>query len=131
MHFNYFGEFQMSQDRARKLYKGARKIHDVELIRRGQYGELGQYRCNFETFDLKLRKKISIETQSKLHSNILDRDTLYSLKPDERNARLIHGRQRWTQPKKYDPMDNVFLQSATITQMDTLCNGTQLRVRYN
>ena len=62
---------------------------------------------------------------------MLDRDTLFSLRPYDRNERKELGRKKWVENKKYDPKDASTLHTATNIQMDILCNGTQIRVRFD
>mgnify|MGYP001394577119 CR=1 FL=1 len=125
--FKYFDDYTITYDRAKYLLKEAIIAHDNVLLNRGMTSKY--HSCNSRPYSAKFEEKHFTEIPRNITS-ILDRGTLFSYKPAERNKRAIAGRQRWTEP--YDPnKDTAFFSvyhAAQNSQIDTLCTGKQIRV---
>ena len=125
--YSYFENDRITYDQAKYLLKVAVMTHDNALLNKGQYGKY--HTCNSRPFSSKFK-----ETQySDIDQNIpaiLDRDTLFSYKPLDREERALSGRQKWTAP--FDTKEDTKLFSAYIaaqnSQISTLCTGKQIRV---
>ena len=125
--YSYFENDRFTYDQAKYLLKVAVMTHDNALLNKGQYGKY--HTCNSRPFSSKFK-----ETQySDIDQNItaiLDRDTLFSYKPLDREERALSGRQKWTAP--FDTKEDTKLFSAYIaaqnSQISTLCTGKQIRV---
>ena len=125
--FNYFEDNTITYDRAKYLVKEAIFAHDNVLLNKGMASKY--HSCNSRPYSAKFEEKHFTEIPRKV-TPVLDRDTLFSYKPAERNKRAIAGRQRWTEPydpKKDTPFFSVY-HAAQNSQIDTLCTGKQIWV---
>ena len=125
--FKYFDDYTITYDRAKYLLKEAIIAHDNVLLNRGMTSKY--HSCNPRPYDAKFEEKHFNEIPRNITS-ILDRDTLFSYKPADREERAIAGRQRWVErydPKKDTEHFSVYF-AAQNSQIDTLCTGKQIRV---
>ena len=128
--YSYFKNDIITYDRAKYLLKVAVMTHDNALLNKGQYGKY--HTCNSRPFSSKFEEKHYSNIDQNITA-ILDRDTLFSYKPLDREERALSGRQRWTAP--FDTKEDTKLFSAYIaaqnSQISTLCAGKQIRVNSN
>ena len=127
IHYNHFEENKITHLRAKYLLNVAKAQHDNALLNKGQYGKY--HTCNSRPFSSKLEEKHFSEIPLNV-TVILDRDTLFSYKPYDREERVLRERKQWTEP--YDPLDvpdlfRVYI-AAQKYQIDELCKGNQIRV---
>ena len=127
LQYTYFGEPKISLEEATSLLRKTKRMHDSSMIQKGQHGKF--YHCNSYPFDTKMRAKFDSKWKHQNNDFVLDRDTLFSLKPNDSKQRRELGRKKWAEVKKYDQEESTRLFTATNIQMDILCNGTQMRVR--
>ena len=130
IHYDYFEGNRITYLRAKYLLNVAKATHDNALIDKGQYSKY--HTCNSRPFSAKLNAKHFSEIQRNL-TEILDRDTLFSYKPEYREQRALSGRQKWAEP--YDALEVSRLFSVYIaaqnSQIDKLCQGKQIRVKFH
>ena len=125
--YSYFENDRITYDRAKYLLKVAIMTHDNALLNKGQYGKY--HSCNSRPFSSKFGETHYSDIVQNITA-ILDRDTLFSYKPLDREERALSGRQRWTAP--FDTKEDTKLFSAYIaahnSQISSLCTGKQIRV---
>ena len=123
----YFGTLHLTHKYSKELLIEAMKDHDRVLLKRGHLGRY--FQCNAMPFNKRLRQNESILIP-KTSVGVLDRDTLFSLTPEESNRRRLLGRKRWADNGTSNPTDALNYIASQRSQAGKLCNGVQLRVIY-
>ena len=123
----YFGTLNLTHKYSKELLIVAMKDHDRVLSKRGHLGRY--FQCNAMPFNKRLRQNESI-LMPKTSVTVLDRDTLFSLTPEESNRRRLLGRKRWTDNGTSSPTNALNYIASQRSQAGKLCNGVQLRVIY-
>ena len=128
--YNHFEHNRITYLRAKYLLNVAKAAHDNAFLAEGQYGKY--HKCNSRPISEKLFEKHFSEIPQNI-PEILDRDTLFSYTPNDRQERSLYGRKRWVEP--HDTLEvpklfSVYI-AAQMSQIDKLCRGTQIRVKLS
>ena len=128
--YNHFDANRITYLRAKYLLNVAKAAHDNVLLDKGRYGKY--HACNSRPFSAKVEEKHFSNIPQNVTA-ILDRDTLFSYKPHDREERVLYGRKNWTEP--YEPsldvpnLSSVYI-AAQKSQVNDLCNGNKIRVPF-
>ena len=121
----YLNDFNLSYEMAKRMYRKCRIVHDKKLLKFGPY--YGTHRCNNEPFMSKMKPNFTIP--EKAFEPILDRNTTFSFSQRFTEKRIEKKRSTFNQLAA-DTKENQMRQFvAPLLQAESLCNGTQLRVR--
>ena len=121
----YLKDFNLSYEMAKRMYRKCRILHDKKLLKYGPYG--GTHRCNNEPFMSKMKPNFTIPEEA--FEPILDRNTTFSFIQHHTEKRIEKKRSTFNQLAA-DTKENRMRQFvAPLLQAESLCNGTQLRVR--
>ena len=121
----YLNDFNLSYEMAKRMYRKCRIVHDKKLLKFGPY--YGTHRCNNEPFMSKMKPNFTISEEA--FEPILDRNTTFSFIQRFTEKRIEKKRSTFNQLAA-DTKENQMRQFvAPLLQAESLCNGTQLRVR--
>ena len=123
----YLQKFDLTLETAKQIHRKVLTIHDKQLEKWGPYGL--KHRCRSEPFKSKMKTNITIPDE--VLKPILDRETSFLFNKKWTHERIQSKRKKWNtvaEDTKENEMRNFI---APLIQAETLCNGTQLRVRNN
>ena len=121
----YLKDFNLSYEMAKRMYKKCRIVHDKQLLKYGPYG--GTHRCNNEPFMSKMKPNFTIPEEA--FEPILDRNTTFSFVQKYTRERLKNKRSIWNEMAVNSKVNQMRQFVAPLLQAESLCNGTQIRVR--
>ena len=111
--------------KAMKVVQKAKNEHDLCLLHKGPLTK--KSRCNFQPFNSKLNESDKLE-QLENPAPILDRDALFYYSEGSRKSRRDKGRLKWIEDTKLNKTEEHYFTSAAISQSDSLCVASQIRV---
>ena len=121
----YLKDFNLSYDMAKWMLTKYRTVHDKKLLKHGPIWRT--HRCKTEPFMSKMNPNSTIPEEA--FEPILDRNTTFSFSQRFTEKRIEKKRSTFNQLAA-DTKENQMRQFvAPLLQAESLCNGTQLRVR--
>ena len=124
----YLNDFDLSYDKAKKMYRAAIVTHDNKFSKYGPYG--ASFRCNIEPF---MSNTKNVKLPEYVFEPILDRKSTFEFNLQKTNLqytkeRIENKRKNWTKLRENTKENQMRAFIAPLLQAEKLCNGTQLRV---
>ena len=121
----YLKDFNLSYDMAKRMLTKYRTVHDKKLLKHGPIWRT--HRCKTEPFMSKMNPNSTIPEEA--FEPILDRNTTFSFVQKYTRERLKNKRSIWNHLAENNGVNQIRQFVAPLLQAESLCNGTQIRVR--
>ena len=121
----YLKDFNLSYEMATRMYRKYRIVHDRKLLKHGPIWRT--HRCNNEPFMSKRKSNSTIPDE--VFEPILDRNTTFAFLQKYTKERIKNKRSIWNEMAVNNKVNQMRQFVAPLLQTESLCNGTQIRVR--